>query len=416
MKKSDLVKILSLTVLFLSINRGLIALFTKEIIPTQLLYYGVTLFGISVSLIGLTTRNKLFKGGKTLYQLLIINLLIYIYWLLCELLLGGMSESILYFSHMALIPFVIYLFLDIDENVLIRMLFTVSVIISTSCILDFILLNTNIIPAGKDFYMHYQTLLRQDNRPLLNHVAFVYRANGITGSSYDSGNMLAILSPFWLAMLATRKNTRYLIIFVPFFFISLLTTFSVTNILASLAGVVIIFIYKMSCLKRRDIKAIFTICVTSSVMFFMIDHFCNFDWSLLTIWTKKFQSIELQSATRLGTSDYFTDTLLFFTGHAQAVRLSDVPFTTEFAVLKMAYHSGFFILIISLLLMLYPVLCFIKSSSRTRMMMLPATVAVGVGVLSLCHYGSVIRSTNIFLFYTMFAIAIHNKRCELLSK
>ena len=49
-------------------------------------------------------------------------------------------------------------------------------------------------------------------------------------------------------------------------------------------------------------------------------------------------------------------------------------------------------------------------------MMLPATIAVGVGVLSLWHYGSVIRSTNIFLFYTMFAIAIKNKICGRLMK
>jgi len=77
--------------------------------------------------------------------------------------------------------------------------------------------------------------------------------------------------------------------------------------------------------------------------------------------------------------------------------------------LKMAYSSGLLIWIISLLLMTYPVLCFFKGSRHTRKMMLPSATAVGVGVLSLWHYGSLLRSTNIFLFYAMFAIAIQNK-------
>lgn len=415
MKSSHAINILPLTVLFLSINRGLIVLLAGGRLSTQLFYYGVTIFCISVSLIGMIRKKNQIIGGNMLHRILLINLLVYIYWIVIEMSLGGDKESVSYFLRMALIPFLIYMFLDINKNVLIRMLFVVSVIVSVSCILDFILLNTNVIANGKDFYLAYQRLLRQDGKPLLRHVASIYRAMGITGDSYDSGNLMAILSVFWFGMLATRKS-RYLIIFVPAFFISLLMTFSVSNIIAAFVGVAVIIIYKMRSLKSRDIFVAISACIAGYLMCFLTSHFFNFNWSLITMWTKKFQKAELETMTAIGGSDYFSDIFMLFAGHSQTVRISNVPSVTEFAVLKMAYHSGFFVLMMSLLLMLYPVLCFLKSPKHTRKMMLPATVAVGVGVLSLWHYGSVIRSTNIFLFYTMFAIAIRNKNCNSLSK
>lgn len=416
MKSSNAVNVLPLTVLFLSINRGLIALLAGGRVSTQLLYYGVTIFGISVSLIGMFRKKNQIVGGRTLYRILLVNLLVYIYWIVTELLLGGEAESIVYFSQMALIPFIIFMFLDVDENVLVRMLFVVSVIVSASCILDFILLNTNIIANGRDLYLGYQSMLRQDGKPLLSHVGLVYRAMGVTGNLHDSGNLMAILSVFWFGMLATRRRPRYLIVFMPVFFVALLMTFSVSNIIAAFAGVVMVIVYKMSSFKLRDVFVVIRVCIVGYIMYFLIGHFFNFNWSLTTAWVAKFHSDEWRGMTAIGGTDYFADIFMFFAGHNLAVKISNVQFTTEFAVLNMAYSSGLFVLMISLLLMLYPVLCFFKSSGHTRKMMLPATVAVGVGVLSLWHYGSVIRSTNIFLFYTMFAIAIQNKICNRLTK
>ena len=410
MKSYQTLNILPLTVLFLSINRGLIVLLARGRLSTQLFYYGVTTFCISVSLIGMIRKKNQIIGGKMLHRILLINLLVYICWIVIEMLLGGDIESISYFLRMALIPFLIYMFLDIDENVLIRMLLVVSVIVSVSCIIDFVLLNTTIITNGRDYCLASQRLLRQNGKPILHNVASVYRAMGVTGDSYDSGNIMAILAPFWFGMLVTRKS-RYLMVFVPVFFISLLMTFSVSNIIAAFVGVAVIIIYKMRYLKPRDILFTVYTCIAGYLIYLVTSHFFNFNWSLLTTWTRKFQKAELESMTALGTSDYFSDIFMFFAGHNRAAIISNVPSVTEFAVLKMAYNSGFFVLMMSLLLMLYPVLCFFKSPKHTRERMLPATIAVGVGVLSLWHYGSVLRSTSIFLFYAMFAIAIKNINC-----
>ena len=408
MKSSNLINILPLAVLFLSINRGLIALLVGGM-PTQLLYYGVTTFGIAVSLLGITRKKMQIVGGRNLHRILMINLLVYVYWIGAEMLLGGRMEQILYFSQMALIPFIIYLFLDVDEKVLVKLLFIVTVIVSASCVLDFILLNTNIVANGRDLYQSYQSILRQDGKPLLYHVAFVYRAMGITGNMHDTGNLMAILSVFWFGMIITRRVPRYLIVFMPIFIVAMSMTFSVSNILAAFAGIMAIIIYQLSSMRLKNIFPLISVFIVGSIMCLLIDHFFNFDWSLITRWTAKLQDAEWEDMKTIGASELWTDVFMLFAGHNTTVKISNVSEVTEIAFLKMAYSSGLFILTISLLLMLYPVRYFFKSSGYARKMMLPATAAVGVGVLSLWHYGSVIRSSNVFLFYAMFAIAIQNK-------
>lgn len=414
MKSSNLIKILPLAVLFLSISRGLIAL--AGVVSTQILYYGVTTFGISISLIGIIKKRSHIVGGRNLYLILMINLFSYIYWIATDMLLGGGKAEIYYFVQMALIPFIIYMFLDVDENVLVRMLFVVTVIVSASCVLDFILLNTDSIPNGIDLYSSYQSKIRQGGSPLFYNVAGVYRAMGITAYMHDTGNLMAILVVFWFGMIMTRRGLRYVIISMPLFIVALAMTFSAANILAALAGVVAVIIYQVSSMRLKNISPLIVIFIVGSIICILIDYFYNFDWSLTTKWILKLQNAtEWELMTRIGMSDFWADIFMLFAGHNVTTHISNISFITEFSVLKMAYTSGLFILMISLLLMLYPVLCFFKSSRHTRKMMLPAVAAVAVGVLSLWHYGSLLRSTNIFLFYTMFAIAIQNKARNHLS-
>lgn len=408
MKSSNLINILPLSVLFISITRGLIALL--ELVPTQWLYYGVTTFGISISLIGIIKKRSHIVAGRNLHLIIMINLFSYIYWIATEMLLGGGKAEIYYFVQMALIPFIIYMFLDVDENVLVRVLFFVTVIVSASCVLDFILLNTDFIPNGRDLYISYQGKIRQGGSPLFYNVAGVFRAMGITAYMHDTGNLMAILVVFWFGMIMTRRGLRYVIISMPLFIVALLMTFSVSNIFAAFAGIVAIIIYQMSSMRLKNISPVISVFIVGSIMYLLIDHFSSFDWSLVTKWVTKSQSgDEWKVITTIGASDFWADIFMLFAGHNVTANISNISFVTEFAVLQMAYSSGLFILIISLLLMLYPVLCFFKSSRHTRKMMLPAVAAVAVGVLSLWHYGSLLRSTNIFLFYTMFAIAIQNK-------
>lgn len=402
------INILPLTVLVLSISRGLIALLMGGM-STELLYYGVTTFGVAVSLLGVTRRKMHILGGKTLYHILIINLLAYVYWIVADLLLGGGTESIVYFIHMALVPFIIYMFLNVDEKVLMRLLFVVSVIVAASCVLDFILLNTTIIANGRELYFSYASAIRQDNMPIGSHIGHVYRAGGITGNMHDSGNLMAMLVVFWFGIIMTRRRVRYVIISMPIFIVALLMTFSVSNILAAFVGIGVIIIYQMRFIKLRNISVIISVLILGAAVYLLGEYLLKFNWSLIIGWTAKFRPAQWEAITRIGGSDFWRDFFMFFAGHNFTAKISNVSFVTEFAVLQMAYNSGFFVLVISLLLMLQPVFSFFKSSRLTRKMMLPAVAAVSVGILSLWHYGSVLRSTNIFLFYTMFAIAIQNK-------
>lgn len=408
MKSSNPVNILALAVLVLSISRGLIALLVGGI-PTQLLYYGVTTFGIAVSLLGTTRKKTQIVGGRNLHRILMINLWLYTFWIGIEMLLGGEMEQILCFSQMALIPFIIYLFLDVDEKVLLRIIFVLSVIVAGSCVLDFILLNTDIVANGKDLYLGYASVIRQDGIPLWQRVGFIDRATGITGSMHDTGNLMAMLSVFWFGIIMTRKGFRYVIVLMPIFIVALLMTMSVSNIFAGCAGLMAIIVYQAGISRLRNVSVIISVFIVGCIMYLLIDHFFSFDWSLMTMLAVKLQSYEEWEAMQaMGGSDWIADIFMLFCGHNDTIKISNISFITECGFVKMAYSSGLFLLIISLLLMLYPVLCFLKSSRYARSMMLPATAAVAVGVLSLWHYGSVLRSTNIFLFYALFAMAIQN--------
>lgn len=406
MKSSNLINILPLAVLFLSINRGLIAL--AGVVPTQLLYYGVTLFGISVSLLGMINKRSHIVGGRNLRLILMINLLSLIYWLATDLLLGGGFISIFTFSRMALIPFIIYMFLDVDENVLVKLMFFLTLIVSASCVLDFMLLN---VIDGKALYAQYQSKFSQSGVGLLWHLGPVYHSMGITGSAHDTGNLMTLLVVFWFGMLVTKRGPRCLIVFVPLFIMALFMTLSTANIVAAIAGIMAIIIYQIRFMQLKNVSvAIMGVFIAFWAMNFLADRFLNHDLSLITPWVLKFQFGDWEAVTRIGLSDYSTDILAFFAGHSFSAKISNVAHVTEYALLHLPFIYGFFPSIIILLLMLYPVLCFLKSSRHTRKMMLPSVAAVGTGVLSLWHYGSVMRSTNIFLFYAMFAIAIQNYR------
>lgn len=406
MKSSNLINILPLAVLFLSINRGLIAL--AGVVPTQLLYYGVTIFGISVSLLGMINKRSHIVGGRNLRLILMINLLSLIYWLTTDFLLGGSLTSIIVFSQMALIPFIIYMFFDVDEKMLVKLVFFLTLIVSASCVLDFMLLN---VIDGKALYTQYQSKIHQSGVAISWHLGPVYHGTGITGSPHDTGNLMALLVVFWFGMLVTKRGHRCLIIFVPLFIMALFMTLSTANIVAAIVGIVAIIIYQI---RFMQLKKVFVVIVGIFIAFwamnFLADHFLNFDLSLITAWVLKLQLGDWEGITKIGLSDYSTDILAFFAGHSLSAKISNVSYVTEFGLLQMPFIYGFFSSVIILLLLLYPVRCFFKSSKHTRKMMLPSVAAVGVGVLSLWHYGSVMRSTNIFLFYAIFAIAIQNYR------
>jgi len=408
MKSSNLINILPLTVLFLSTCRGLIAL--TGVVPTQLLYYGVTIFGISVCLLGIANKKNHIAGGRNLRLILMINLAALIYWLITDLLLGGGLRSIVAFPMVALTPFMIYMFLDVDENVLVKSVLFLTLIVSASCFLDFILLN---VVDEVALCAAYHGRLSRDGVAIFRHLGPVYSSIGITGSTTDTGNLMAILVVFWSGMLVTRRGPRLLIVLVPLFIVALFMTHSVANILAAIVGIVAIVIHQMRSMQlKRVVAAAMGGLIVFLSMGFLADHYVNLDLlsTSITPWVSKLlQPSQYGPLTKIGLSNYGTDVLAFFAGHSSTTKLSNVADVTEFGLLQLPFIFGFFSSLIFLLLLLYPVLCFFKGSRLTRKMMLPSVAAVGVGVLSLWHYGSVLRSTSIFLFYAMFAIAIQNR-------
>ena len=80
---------------------------------------------------------------------------------------------------------------------------------------------------------------------------------------------------------------------------------------------------------------------------------------------------------------------------------------TEIGFIGTLMEYGFLYFSLFMLLLSYPVVVYFKQIKPTKIA-IPYVVAVFVGFLSLWHYGTVLRTTNIFVYFSIYAIALKN--------
>ena len=93
-------------------------------------------------------------------------------------------------------------------------------------------------------------------------------------------------------------------------------------------------------------------------------------------------------------------------GHEHLTGLSDMGYFTEVAILSMLTNFGLVTMIPLILFLCYPIYIFLISKKEIKREMWIPIVTVCTGLLTLLHYGSLFRSTSIFLFFALYSMVI----------
>ena len=114
----------------------------------------------------------------------------------------------------------------------------------------------------------------------------------------------------------------------------------------------------------------------------------------------------MQAMMNVGDSNIFENIITMLIGHEDATGISNLGYFAEASIVVLLMQLGILTFIPLLSLLCFPFYLYYKSSKETRILIWVPVVTVFVGILSLWHYGSLFRSTSVFLFYAFYSLAI----------
>lgn len=358
-------------------------------------------------LVLLSCYGYLKRGGyrgvelALLKKLLQLNLVLGILNIAVDLVLDAPVDfvSTLY---VFLAPYVIFVFIRMPVRYLHTAIVIISVAISYSVCDNFF--QTLSGPEGLQRVYAYNTTLRPDVFEQLSRTGEFYRAGGYTGSYHDSANILGMTASFLFIRFLLKRSIIDLGLFL-LAIISLTLTQSAANIVIAVFTIVVFAGYTLIRSKRL-----------STFLYFMIGV-----GGIIGLTVKFGQGMAIFAgrvggegdwtgiATQLDAASLLSAVPFAFVGHATAFG-SNIRYT-EIGLLKGLFQLGIVHASILYWLTLFPVFQFARMRARC-FEALPALAAVSFGFLSLLHYGSLYRVTNVFLFYAFCAIGlIHVINC-----
>jgi hypothetical protein len=245
-KRLGLLSTFAMLVLIVSIARGLVPIMTGNGGLAQPVYNLSAVLGILLSCCGLYLAifSRKQEIGPWPRLLLVANLALYCLWLLTVIVVEydlTMISSIIY---LGLFPFSVYGFVRLPEKKFISIAALLTLLIASYVIVEFSLINTQIIPGGSEKAILQQQLLRPDEFEAYGRTGSMLRPNGLFGSRpHDTANFLGMLFVFWLAILFRGQNNKAKISFVVIIsLVGLFCTQSASNIIAALAGAVCVLL------------------------------------------------------------------------------------------------------------------------------------------------------------------------------
>jgi hypothetical protein len=298
--------------------------------------------------------------------------------------------------YLYLAPYIVYLFLGVPARYLNLAVTVITLAISYSVCDNFY--ETS---RGQEGFLNvykYNQILRPDTFEALSHTGTIYRASGYTGSYHDSAEILGMAAAFFFLRFIIRGKIIDLGLSAVAM-ISMTMTQSAANIVVAIATIAIFTGYSL--LTARKWKTI--VCIMLAMVFIGCVYARFGD--VMSIFTKRVGSGGDWSGmvNGLDPSTLFQSIPFFFLGHATAFSSGIIDVESTF--MKTLYQLGILHTIIIFWMMLYPLQRFFKVRSFCPEA-LPSAAAVLFGFMSLIHYGSVFRETNIFLFFTFYAICL----------
>lgn len=395
-------------VLILSSLRGMVFLFTG-IPPVPSILFALTLVNIAFAIIPSRFFYYLKNPGKlrTYLRLLIISMIFGLMWYFVDLTFGHHLESSRNFLLFFIAPISVLFFLRAKDNYLVVTIYFIAIIISISCIIEFIVSNIYPgIPYGIELVRGpLEAITPGEGIGVhgFSHIGEIYRAHGITGHYHDSGNILAMASVYCIGNTFYKKKSILFYFLALVIVTGLLSTLSMSNIIAAIVGIMILvlFAYRGGLFKRIFIIAVMGYAIifiaTFQVESYAYDEIFNqFDPS----------GVKMTAMMNLGSSSTSARIVSMLFGHDRSSMISDMGYYTEAAIVVMLMDFGLVTFIPLMMVLCFPIYLYFISNKELRNEMWIPFVTVCTGLLTLWHYGSLFRSTSIFLFFAFYSMAI----------
>jgi len=403
----------SLLILLINTTRSLFALGIMSplgLASAQLIYYAISLLVMIFSLYALYSQHKLI-GLNNIRKLFYINFVIYIAWLVPEVMVG--KGNVTHFIYFALVPFSIFIFMQISSKFLKNLILLLALIASIVTIVDFIL-------ANNPFTNAFRETLRLAIDPgvlVQTRVGMFVRAVGITGSEHDTACMLVMMSSYILAMKQNAINKYFRVLLLYCCFLALIMTLSMANIIAMI--VIVMFFFFHDILKKKFFNPTL-IGIPVLIFLFSLTQVTfqgDTTYGERILPTNLIEAV-VTKATAAGVIDKFLmredgidafdlkeELSGIFLGHEKNDQWSWGK-RLEIAAFRMVYTSGIIGYILTIAILFLPLFLYINSNRFTKNQMFPFLVPLLAGILTLWHYGSLIRAPNILLFFAIYGTCI----------
>ncbi len=372
--------------------RGWVVLNLK--VPPEVVYGFSSMLIIALAIYGFNCRFRIKDSNLTLLRnLLTVNLFFGIYYIISATLLGGSIDVSLIYIYF--LPYILFLFLRISVEKLHVGLFLIFIGISFSVIDNFIISLTG--ADGLAYTEEYNTKLRPLVFDAISRTGAYFRVGGYTASYHDSANILGMLGSYYYVKSIVDKSWLKIIIAI-IALVAMTFTQSAANIILALLTCFMFSIY--IAVKKPTVGICIWLLTISFIVTFIASRFpnvlvfsdrvgANGDWDNM----KKNITLEIFLSPH------------FWIGHAHIAGSEGVG--TEVALLGGILHYGIVPACLLYWVLIYPPYVYFASKSRS-FSPLPYLAAIVFGFLSLAHYGSLFRVTNIAIFYAMYALFFIN--------
>lgn len=363
-------------------------------VPPSWVYGFSSILIILLSAYGFNCRLKIKNTHLTsLRNLMLINGLFGCYYVMGTQLLGGVVDVPVLYVY--LLPYIIFLFLRISADKIHIGFFLIFIGISFSVIDNYriSLSGANGLLYLEDYNAKLHPLVFED----MSRSGDYLRVGGYTGSYHDSANILGMLGSYYYVKSIIDKHI-FCIIIAAIALVAMMLTHSAANIVLALITCLIFTTY--IAVKKPTFAIWLLILIIAIVGTLIVSIFPDAlaftdrigedgDWEGMT------NKLELEMLVSSS----------FWLGFGYSTGSEFI--NSEAAFLKGVLELGIIPASLLYWILIYPAYIFLRIKSQSLQMM-PYLAAIVFGFLSLAHYGSLFRVTNIAIFYAMYALFFMN--------
>ncbi|UOG55421.1 hypothetical protein MAL03_10885 [Leptospira noguchii] len=263
-------------------------------------------------------------------------------------------------------------------------------------------------PAGYFKVYYRQLILRPDTLDFFGSTSGIFRSGGLLGiRPHESGSLLAVVITLFLGLGIRSKSLlpkEFLIVFL--ISIGFILSQSASNIIAAIVGIVFLFFVSRKNPFTRDRFLVFfpvVMLITALKPEKVIDIIVSFLSRIAQRVSPDYAG--WKGMTRVGmTDDPILDLLELVLDFCSIIGRCVAPHS-EVELLNLFTEFGLVYFSLFVVMMLFPFFVFFFRKN-SNLLCTPYISAIFVGFVTLWHYATIIRTSNIFIFYSIYALAL----------